>query len=157
MYRIYIISNSVNEKMYVGQTKRTIAERWRGHVNDANRGYTSLFSNAIRAHGETSFTPQEVLIVETKQEADDAERRWIFLSMSYDRRFGYNCTFGGEGSVPTDDTRIKMSEAHIGLLVGDKNPMFGVTGPDHPRFGWSRTLYVLVSFDELLDLELNRG
>lgn len=135
MYTIYIITNSINEKAYVGQTKRTIAERWKSHLNDAARENNILFYNAIRKHGSDVFTCHEILTVETKQEADAAERRWIFLSQSYDRRFGYNCTFGGEGTVPTDDTRLKMRETHLGLFDGEKNPMFGITGPAHPRFG----------------------
>ena len=32
MNYIYLITNKINGKQYVGQTIRTIEERWKGHI-----------------------------------------------------------------------------------------------------------------------------
>ena len=46
---------------------------------------------------------------------------WIKYFKSYDKNLGYNRTFGGEGGVPTLETRQKLSLRS----KGEKNPMFG--------------------------------
>ena len=38
---IYIIKNNVNSKVYIGQTKKSIEERWKEHI------YSSTYRNQI--------------------------------------------------------------------------------------------------------------
>jgi hypothetical protein len=39
------------------------------------------------------------------------------------------------GHIYTKEEILKLSKAHIGLMVGEKNPMFGKRGKDAPMFG----------------------
>jgi prolipoprotein diacylglyceryltransferase len=43
---IYIIANFINDKLYVGQTKKGIDVRWRSHI------YHSNFSNCPRLNNK---------------------------------------------------------------------------------------------------------
>jgi predicted GIY-YIG superfamily endonuclease len=39
---IYLITNTVNGKRYIGQTVRTLRQRWQQHVRDAKQGVDTL-------------------------------------------------------------------------------------------------------------------
>ena len=54
---IYKISNSVNNKVYIGQTIRPIEERFARHINDAMNGVLDThFARAIRLYGPDKFS-----------------------------------------------------------------------------------------------------
>lgn len=54
---VYLLTNTVNGKQYVGQTTRGAKYRWRDHQHDAKRrGNKSVLGRAIRKYGATSFT-----------------------------------------------------------------------------------------------------
>jgi group I intron endonuclease len=146
---IYCITNIINEKKYVGQTVRTLEERWEAHVEFAytERGRDSYFCRAIRKHGRELFA---LSILETVDDdkLSEAERRWIKELNTTDHALGYNSTEGGEGFSTGDlnpsrlnprrgadshsfgkpvplEVRAKISKSLTGLLVGEKNPFFG--------------------------------
>lgn len=55
---IYLITNKVNGKRYVGQTSKTVEERFRDHIEDC---YTTKYNNrplykAIKKYGVNNFT-----------------------------------------------------------------------------------------------------
>ena len=56
---IYIITNTINDKVYIGQTTRTIIDRFYKHCH-FNRDRFSAISNAIRKHGKDKFTISEI-------------------------------------------------------------------------------------------------
>lgn len=49
---IYKITNIINSKIYIGQTSKSIEERWKGHK--FHKGCTALH-NAIKKYGENNF------------------------------------------------------------------------------------------------------
>lgn len=51
------------------------------------------------------------------KEAKQLEKLWIITLRSYDPEFGYNMTFGGEGVIPTIETRQNQSNAAKGRIV----------------------------------------
>jgi hypothetical protein len=56
--KIYMITNIVNNKKYIGQTISSIEHRWDQHTSNARR-YTNkcrYLENAIRKYGEHNFT-----------------------------------------------------------------------------------------------------
>jgi hypothetical protein len=92
---------------------------------------------------------------------DDGEEHWCWLCRSchiiYDHANGTRPKFfsnrnswlgihrfGEEnpmfGKKQTDEARKKISQAHLGLSTGDKNPMYGVHryGKDNPMYGVHR-------------------
>ena len=89
---IYKITNKVNGKSYIGQTRYTVEFRWRQHQHKKDNCY---FHNAIHKYGVENF------IVETIEECnvEDLNSREIFYIAKYDTfNNGYNLTIGGDGN-----------------------------------------------------------
>lgn len=87
---------SPSKKVYIGQTRRKTTERWR-----EGKGYTynknTRFAKAIEKYGWDQF---EHAIIEdnivSQEKCNERERYWIAYYNSYDCRFGYNMTIGGD-------------------------------------------------------------
>lgn len=112
--RVYLITNTVNGKRYVGQTRLTIQERWRAHVNAAKfRPYCRLLAAAIRKYGAAAFRVEELGVYATQADLDQAEadaiKRLDSLAPS-----GYNLKTGGGRGAIHDDTKARMRAAHVG-------------------------------------------
>ena len=89
---IYLITNTINGKRYVGQTVRFKDRMWE-HEHNNNR-YISAIDAAIKKYGTNVF---EVSILETpdKELLDEREEYWIKKLGTY--RFEYNLNKGGHG------------------------------------------------------------
>jgi len=98
MNDVYLITNRVNGKRYVGITCRGYLERFKEHVHEAVAGSTTILHNAIRKYGADSF---DVILLETNVPDSDIEKReqyYIKLySTFYTSGIGYNMTEGGGG------------------------------------------------------------
>jgi group I intron endonuclease len=106
---VYIITNSVNGKRYVGVTKRSLRKRLLDHFYKARKGADLFLSMAIRKYGADAF---DILPLEevTLDDAYDSERKWIErLSPEY------NMTGGGDGV-----RGLTMSEKSKALMVEKK-------------------------------------
>ncbi len=112
---IYKIENKINDKIYIGQTKKKLSERIAQHIAE-NRFY---FQKALNKYGLESFVISIIDEAYTKEILDEKEKYWIKF---YDCRMpsGYNLTSGGEGNdSPTSEaTRLKLSKAHLGKPSG---------------------------------------
>lgn len=116
---IYVHTNLLNGKSYVGQTTRGTAGRWREHVRHSRSpkiaDFRYPFSRAIRKYGPAAFESQILSVASTKEALDNLERLWIILLQT--RETGYNLGGGGEGNLGlrhTAATKAKISAAHIG-------------------------------------------
>ena len=92
--RIYIIRNTVNDKVYVGQTHVSIKLRFQNHLSAARRGLDYVIGKAIRKYGEDKFYVElleECLI----EELNEREKYWIKFFKATNNRFGYNMSIGG--------------------------------------------------------------
>jgi group I intron endonuclease len=116
---IYLLTNLLDSKCYVGQTTKTPEQRWHDHIA-WSRTQRVYLSHAIRKHGPVNFALQLVAVVnrdsenELKVALDQLEKLWIICLRSCESAFGYNMTFGGEGGVPTEAVRQKISKANRG-------------------------------------------
>lgn len=95
---LYLITNTKNGKMYIGITRRQIAERWAEHLEDA-RGTKSkrALAQAIRKYGEDAF---KVVVLETAEDWPalcEAETFYITV-VGTKVPNGYNMTDGGDGN-----------------------------------------------------------
>ena len=89
---IYKVTNKVNNKVYIGQTRYTVEFRWKQHIHKQDNCH---FHNAIRKWGIDNF------IVETleKCDVDLLNSREIFYIAKYDSyKSGYNSTIEGDGN-----------------------------------------------------------
>lgn len=91
---IYIITNDINNKVYIGQTVTTLRNRWNQHVSKSKRS-NSYFYKAVREIGIEHFK-MNLLEQCNADELNDKERYYISKYDSYNN--GYNSTLGGFGT-----------------------------------------------------------
>lgn len=106
---IYCITNAVNGKQYIGQTTGVLGRRWCQHTRRAKNGLQGLLSHAIRKYGEESFSVEQLDTGDSREELNKKEIVYIAQLSTLAPR-GYNLTFGGEGAVPSEEVRKKISE-----------------------------------------------
>lgn len=91
---IYMITNDINNKKYIGQTINNVQARFTQHKIDARNDSQLHFHRAIRKYGESHF--QISIIEECENDIlNDREKYWINYYDSYNK--GYNSTLGGDG------------------------------------------------------------
>lgn len=98
--KIYIIRNDVNDKVYIGQTKRSIEKRFQEHTTLTEAKRSLVLARAIQKYGADKFHVELLQDGLTSTEAlDAAEIRYIkeFGSIAPN---GYNVTEGGLGHDP---------------------------------------------------------
>ncbi len=96
-WKIYKITNLINNKIYIGQTKNSINERFKGHCTAARQGIKYRFYYAIRKHGEENFKIELLEIANSIEEACELEKNYIKKYQSTHPSIGYNATSGGTG------------------------------------------------------------
>jgi group I intron endonuclease len=127
MVTIYKITNKVNGKLYIGQTKYPLPVRMSGHLTDSKRTKTKL-SNAINKYGKEVFEIEEIISGDFNIEfADYLESHYIRL---YASTFQYNIKTGGNSVPMTEETRRKISVGN----KGKKNPK-PISYKDADRYG----------------------
>lgn len=98
---IYVFTNAVNGKQYVGQTVAKDPDKYcKGHIRDSRYGSKKAFHAAIRKHGERNFTFEIVLSCFDKAALDYAEDHFI-TELDTLAPNGYNIKTGGaNGRLP---------------------------------------------------------
>ncbi|MEW5569609.1 GIY-YIG nuclease family protein [Rossellomorea marisflavi] len=127
---IYLITNKLNNKKYVGQSI-CISERWKRHRIDYKKYTNRYLYRAMNKYGIDSFKFE---VIESGIPLKEIHNREIFYIKAFKTRvpLGYNMTDGGEGSInritsdetkerirlkmvgkiPSQEARAKMSKAH---------------------------------------------
>jgi uncharacterized protein YjcR len=92
---IYKITNKVNNKVYIGQTRFTVESRWRQHIKNYNieKRKQPLYL-AFEKYGLDNFSVETVEEVDVSK-LDEREIYWIAKYNSFNS--GYNATIGGKG------------------------------------------------------------
>ena len=104
MGTIYKITNTLDNKIYVGQTTRNITERWREHKSRSAPSDGTYLHNAIAKYGEDNFVIEEIDTC-SDDELNNREIEWIaILDTMYPN--GYNLTKGGEGNPKIDHSQV---------------------------------------------------
>ena len=120
MGSIYKITNTINGKSYIGQTRRdAVNGRIRQHLNGHPRG-NQLVKQAIEKYGKNAFT-YEILhdgIIPEFLDTFEVEAIAKFNTIAPQ---GYNLTAGGEGGSRSEETKRKISRSK----KGENHPMFG--------------------------------
>ncbi len=108
---VYLITNTVNGKEYVGCTTGTVVARFKRHVRDANRDSQILIHRAIRKYGKEAFSVTVLEEVDGSQEdLKQAEIRQIVLHRCIVPQ-GYNLTGGGDGwAFASPELKQRMKE-----------------------------------------------
>lgn len=124
LYKIYKYTNIHNGKVYIGQTRKTLAER--SLYNGNNYKECRRFYNAIKKYGWNSFIPE---IIEDGLSRDEANNKEIYYIEEYESTNpdkGYNIAYGGCNSVLSPESaKIISDKAKQRYKIKENNPMFG--------------------------------
>src|SRR5712664_176733 len=104
--QVYIITNKVNGKCYVGKTRCSLRRRWKGHVHNPKTPTRA----DIQKFGKAAFDMLPV----ADTPSSNMEKLWIIALRSDDPRYGYNVAFGVNGHSGrrhSEETRRRCGEA----------------------------------------------
>ena len=103
---VYLVTNRVNGKQYVGFTSQRPQVRWSAHKTSARKGSPFRFHAAIRDYGEASFEFEVLVRCDSVEVATRLEAHWIAKLNTV--ASGYN-TFAAAGRVPNGYRHSDMS------------------------------------------------
>lgn len=117
---IYLLTNTVNGKQYVGQTIRSLKDRLYHHRWDSTKKRGYILHKAIAKHGWDAFTSEVLKYCSSKEELDAEEKRYITTLNTLVPK-GYNWALGGESAGPhTEESKLKMSIQRKGRPAHEK-------------------------------------
>lgn len=103
MSYIYKITNTINDKIYVGKTHNSLEKRWKEHLRDSVRFFNRPLYSAMRKYGTYCFKIE--LIEEcARDDSEEREKYWIKYYNSFGD--GYNATLGGDGKTYIDSVAV---------------------------------------------------
>ena len=113
---VYIHTNKINNKIYIGITCKSPKDRWRSGANYKHNVY---FNNAIMKYGWENF--EHIIFTNnlSKSDAHKIERSLIALWKSNKRQFGYNLSTGGESSHSGCKHSLETREYLRKINLGD--------------------------------------
>ncbi len=112
---VYIISNSVNGKYYIGKTVGKNLEYylsrqfWCAHHQDKSRTSKPHLFNAMRKHPRECWSIAPLIQLQTEEDLLAAEK--FLIEIFGARRYGYNICAGGRGAIGyhhTPEARAKI-------------------------------------------------
>ena len=125
---IYKITNTINDKVYVGQTASKPNKRWSKHKCDLRkRKHCNLhLQSAWNKYGETSFVFEVIEQFDSEMNFDlnNLERYWIKHYDSMNPKKGYNKTEGGDGCIGykhTQEHKDYISKKLKGRIFSDEH------------------------------------
>lgn len=150
---VYCATNTKNGRKYIGKTIHGIKKRKGEHESSSKKSSGNYFHKAIGKHGAENFTWEILCTANDIGALNILEEYFIAKYGTMDREKGYNLRAGGEGGIPNNDTRKRiseglrgkknkplteqarknMSDAQKGLQAGENHPMWGKTHSEKSR------------------------
>ena len=94
---IYIATNKINGKSYIGQTINSLKQRKKRHLWDASNKRTIIyFHKALRKYGFNNFNWKIICKCNDIKSLNKLEAYYIKLYNTF--KNGYNLTIGGTGT-----------------------------------------------------------
>ena len=113
-YCIYIHINTINQKVYIGQTKlQPYSKRW-GKNGNYYKG-CPYFWSAIQKYGWDNFEHNILEDNLSLEEANQKEKYYIQKYNSTNPNFGYNIFEGGYNHTMSNQTKEKISNTLKGI------------------------------------------
>lgn len=104
---IYKISTTKSNKVYIGQTTKSVQERFQVHIgahNSQSKKTLHLYL-AMQKYGLETFSVEQIDTANSQEELNEKERYWINYYDSI--KNGYNMMEGGSDRNPMDSTITK--------------------------------------------------
>lgn len=104
---IYKISTTASSKVYIGQTTKTIEERFAEHLKSSTEKTkeTLHLYLAMNKYGKETFYVEQLDTAQSREELNDKERYWITFYASINN--GYNMMEGGNDENPMNSKIVK--------------------------------------------------
>ena len=116
---IYITTNMVNGKRYLGQKSFDEWNKWKTYL-----GSGKVFKNALKAYGKENFSRNIVCFCYSEEELNKVEYDLsVFLNVVENQDW-YNLEYGGNGCSGyhhTEETKKYLSE----IFSGENHPWYG--------------------------------
>jgi group I intron endonuclease len=143
--KIYKITNTINKKIYIGQTIKSIIDRFKGHCLKASISISAI-SNAINKYGKENFLIEQIDSATSYSELNQKEYDWIVKENCLAPN-GYNLRDGGMMGSVSEETRLKHSISSKGRKsiynpeTNEQRFIFGEILPDGFIFGINEDTY----------------
>ena len=163
-YTVYMHTNKINKKVYVGITCQEPKKRWKNGLGYLDNEKTK-FARAIAKYGWDGF--EHIIFAEnvTHDEACHMEQLLIVLYDTINN--GYNITKGGDGVCGfhhTEEAKQKNREAHIGkkhTKEAKQKMSKSRTGEKHFRatkiMQYDKEMNLIKIWDCIMDIERELG
>lgn len=121
--QIYSITNNKNNKVYIGLTTQGNRTRFLHHLYEARSGSKFPIHRAIRKYGEESFEIKVLITLDQSQNPEELKRLEKFYIKEFkanNRKFGYNLTEGGDGTLGklhSEETKDKIRQKALGRIT----------------------------------------
>lgn len=132
-YYVYLTTNLLNSKQYIGQHF--------GELNDSYLGSGSILKQAILKFGRENFKKEILEICEDYDSLNVAERKWIEFYDAVNNENFYNIASGGFNSNPLagmdEEAKALRAKKLSEAAKGEKNHFYGqhFVGELHPLYG----------------------
>ena len=113
IFIIYVIINKINDKKYIGQTRKKLNERWNGTEKSFLRNYKQNphLINSVKKYRIKNFKRKILDFAQNQEELDKKEEFYIQKYNTLDHNFGYNLKHGGLKGKHTQETAGKIGKA----------------------------------------------
>lgn len=108
-YKLYKVTNLVNQKIYIGITKNSIEDRWKKHLSDSLMPMYPLHC-AIQKYGKENFIIELLEESEDRQYIANKEDPTIEFYESRINQHGYNVAKGGYGGNLGESANLKRRQ-----------------------------------------------
>lgn len=122
--KIYKITNDINSKIYVGQTYKTLNERFDRHCSESKWINTKKMPivHAIKKYGKCHFKIElleNLPITYSQYEVDKKEIEWG-IKLNTMSPTGYNLRLGSSHGKWSDEVKKKIGNSHRGKKASDE-------------------------------------
>lgn len=122
---IYITTNNINNKKYIGQRKIQNNSEDKTYL-----GSGTILKNAIKKYGRDNFTREIIAFAHTKDELDNLEEYYISLYNATTSEDYYNIHAGGKGGSKfagwSEERLNEFKKLKSQIASGKNNPRYGV-------------------------------
>ena len=116
---VYKITNKIDRKMYIGQTKNSLESRWRSHLTNNK---CVLLARALKKHGKKCFEIKIMARCNSLEEMNHREAYYIKIFNTLAPN-GYNIRSGGKVSAISEESKRKMSKAKKGIKLSEAHKL----------------------------------
>lgn len=134
----YMITNSVNGKVYIGITTKSVASRWKAHQSNAFvKNVNYYLYRAMRKYGLEAFSIETLCELNSVEELLAMEKALIAQYDSASSAKGYNQTLGGEGvfGLRWKPEALEKMRIRVKQYLSDptNHPMYGKKHSEESR------------------------